>query len=369
MALQAKLTEKQLKKAAKHLQNELNMPSRVNKPVTYAWLLESLSQGLYGKPYGAVKAMLFSGQDSVQSVMKVSGVYLDISIDCLVSDHELDEEDMEVPDTVRVLVNEPVLEHLLADAALDILHREIPISCLEDFELTVWRDGEPLVPNQEHDSGSLSGVGKIVDSGYQVSRDAEPDTAINKASSVLLLSYGSETVLTLNGQYVCSQGPGSDMEIPFAALSAQAVSLANQHGCTVSQVELPELLGEDWEIDDVLELAGKLGYFRYEKPFVHLLSGTPLTVIYDGVAQVESLDDDHMDAIRCDIDSGEPWRDVFERKLVWSPDFSKGFTSCELFFSYGELGRAEEIRPNVWRVTARHSGQTFEYDFEVIVRH
>ncbi|KRW83664.1 hypothetical protein [Marinobacter sp. P4B1] len=262
MALQATITEKQLKKAAKYLKRELNMPGRAGKPVTHAWLLESLCQGLYGKPYGELRAALFSGQHG-----------------------------------------------------------------------------------------------------------AELDSGVNAASPVLLLSYGSETVLTLNGEYVCSQSPGSDMEIPLSALSAQAASLASQHGCTASQVELPELLGDEWEIDDILELAGKLGYFRYKKPFVHLLSGTPVTVIYGGVAQVESLDGDHMDAIRCDIDSGEPWRDVFERKLVWSPDFSKGFTNCELFFSYEELGRAEEIRPNVWRVTARHAGQTFEYDFEVIVRH
>lgn len=90
-------------------------------------------------------------------------IELDVVIDSLVDDSEHDEDDLDVPDAVPVSIDASTPEHLLADAALDVLHSTVAISCLDNFEITVMRNGVPLEPSEKHDTYSLSSAGEVVE--------------------------------------------------------------------------------------------------------------------------------------------------------------------------------------------------------------
>lgn len=169
----------------------------------------------------------------------------------------------------------------------------------------------------------------------------------NVAPRVLLIDYGSETFLTLDGQYVTSTCPGTDMELPDFAIQAQAGTLASLHETWVHRVELPELLNEEWEADDVIGLAEMLGYFRYARPLHELLDRGPL-VIFKSAAERWVLDGDYMDELRALVDEGQPWRQGIREEIVWSPDFTVGFDKYELYCTLADLGAAKESAPNVW---------------------
>lgn len=186
-----------------------------------------------------------------------------------------------------------------------------------------------------------------------------PETRSNNvAPRVLLIDYGSETFLALDGQYVTSTCPGTDMELPDFAIQAQAGTLANTYQTWVHRIELPELLNEEWEAEDVIALAEMLGYFRYARPLHELLDKGPL-VIFKSAAERWALDGDYMDELQSLIDEGQPWRQGLREEIVWSPDFTVGYDKYELCCTLAELGAAKEAAPNVWIVPSE-SGPDFE---------
>lgn len=254
------INEGQLKQAASRMNADIRDRLGAGKGVSHAWLLESLSQGLFGKPYGEVRSTLLASPA------------------------------------------EPVKGGTVSD---------------------------------------------------------------NAAPRLLLIQYGSEVLLTLDGKYVTASCPGSDMEQPLSILRSQAESLADIHDSTVGFVDLPEVLREDWEMDDVMELAETLGYFRYERPFHDLLSDSPL-VIFKGAAQREDLDGDWYDRIRDEIDDGARWQKVVDETPVWTPEFTVGFDLYEMYFSFSELGAAREVTPNVWVIRCIHGGEPFEFEFRLV---
>ena len=236
------LTEDQMKRAVSRMNTDIHDRLSAGKSVSHAWLLESMSKGLFGKPYGEVRVTL------------------------------------------------------LAEAV---------------------------------ESGSDETAGH------------------NVAPRVLLIDYGSERFLTLDGQYVTSTCPGTDMELPDFAIQAQAGTLASTHQTWVHRIELPELLNDEWEADDVIGLAEMLGYFRYARPLYELLDQSPV-VLFRSAAERWALDGDYMDELRFLIDEGQPWRQGIREEIVWSPDFTVGPDKYEFYFTLAELGAAKETAPNVW---------------------
>lgn len=182
----------------------------------------------------------------------------------------------------------------------------------------------------------------------------------NAAPRVMLLEFRSELILTVDGKYVTGSFPGTDLEIPRAAMRSQAENLANLNDSTVGFVELPELLSGDWETDDIIELAARLGYFTYKCPLHEQLDKDPL-VIFKSAAQRWGLDGDYLGYLIVEIESGEPWRSVLSSEIAWSPDFHVGFAKHEFFFSLQDLGEAKEVAPDRWVVRDRHLNEDFEF--------
>jgi hypothetical protein len=100
----------------------------------------------------------------------------------------------------------------------------------------------------------------------------------NAAPAVLILHYGSDAIITVNGKYThCLR------EQSFEAveeLHALATTLAEQHHQTFGPgniVHLPALLNEDWQYTDVIALARYMGYFLYaETVFDFLTDDQPI---------------------------------------------------------------------------------------------
>lgn len=236
------LTEAQMKQAANRMKADIRVRLEEGKSVSHAWLLESMSKGLFGKPFNEARSTLLAA------------------------------------------------------------------------------------PVEKRSPGTRSN---------------------NVAPRVLLIDYGSETFLTLDGQYVTSTCPGTDMELSDSAIQRQAGTLANLHNTWGHRVELPELLNEDWEADDVIDLAKMLGYFRYARPLHELLDKGPL-VIFKGAAERWALDGGYVDVFQSYADEGQPWRDTFKQEIVWTPEFEAGGDKYELYLTFDELGAAKEASPNVW---------------------
>lgn len=249
------MTESQLKRAAGRLNTAINDRISNGQSISHAWMIERLSQGFFGKPYGEVRSTLLSSGDASTSVS---------------------------------------------------------------------------------DGGSSA------------------------APRVMLIEYGSELILTLDGDYVSGSFPGTDLEVPRSAMHTTATNMAATVGSDMGYVELPELLGPEWETDDIISLADTLGYFRYTRPLHELVDGGNL-VIFKNCALREALDGDWEDDLVSRLSCGEGWRSVVRFGAVWSPEFNVGFDRYEMFFSLEDLGRAEEFSEGRWRVTESCSGNDFEF--------
>lgn len=181
----------------------------------------------------------------------------------------------------------------------------------------------------------------------------------NVAPRVILIEYRSELILTVDGEYVTGSFPGTDLEIPKSAMRSQAENLAHLNDSVVGFVELPELLPDDWETDDILELADRLGYFTYKTPFHELIERDPL-VVFKNSAVRWGMDGDYLDNLKGEIEA-KPWRSVVSQEIAWSPEFQSGADKYELYFSLQDLGRAKEVKPCHWVIRSEELDCTFEF--------
>lgn len=160
----------------------------------------------------------------------------------------------------------------------------------------------------------------------------DEEAVTTTAHPVWLLHYGSETVLTLHGNYVCCCAPGTDMETPLHALKAQAAALAQQYGAEVQECSLPDILPEYWEMDALLKLAEDLNLFSHTQPLWCLLNESGHRFFFDGShcpagidGSIEVDEDDYMDTI------------------FWMVECTDGF---EDYLSFTDLKNAKPIHGN-----------------------
>jgi len=69
----------------------------------------------------------------------------------------------------------------------------------------------------------------------------------------VLATVGSNTILARNGVYVSATNPGTDMEIPYHVLYAQALAMTNGEGGVLREFEAPDVLAQvQFDSDDEL---------------------------------------------------------------------------------------------------------------------
>lgn len=158
--------------------------------------------------------------------------------------------------------------------------------------------------------------------------------------SVMILSCGSNDILVLDGLFEVATNPGTDLEIPYHALEAQAKGIARKLGVSVFEVTLPDILQEPESDEEWVELAREMGYFE------------PQGSIFDQFEVDHIMVDGHSTEYRIDGD----WRDALENsddpenEVIWHVEAQEGVDKYEFFFTFGELKRAQYQFKGSWVV-------------------
>ena len=151
-------------------------------------------QEVSGRVLAKLDELLYQ-EDNSEDAPK--GIELTVTIETLVSDDELNEEELDIPDVVHLAVSGDTPEHLLADAALDVLHSEIAISCLDHFDFVVLRDGKPLETDENHETYSLSESGRV-----QAVESSNERSKRNPLAERFLNMFEASDSIEINGFFV-----------------------------------------------------------------------------------------------------------------------------------------------------------------------
>lgn len=164
-----------------------------------------------------------------------------------------------------------------------------------------------------------------------------PDTPTTRQVSVL--HYRSETLLLVDADYITGCYPGTDLEIPLRALLDQGHALAAQHNTRLNEVHLPEILAPDYETDDIIALAERMGFLKTTPSifdqFDKVDSGHAYVLIDHG-QKTHSLNGDYLGELESAAENDNVPDDV----TVWMPEYHDEDGFHEYFVSFGELCQA-----------------------------
>jgi hypothetical protein len=184
-------------------------------------------------------------------------------------------------------------------------------------------------------------------------------------ASVYLLHYQQESLLATvdDGEFtlhfIRDRGTASDIELPRADLNQCAARMAQERGCRLVEVDLPPILGDAWEFDDMLTLAKAMGYGPRDRSLLTELEcaagpvfignmHSPYGLNGDWRSEVEDIGDEFSEAQETGDYSDDP-RD----HVIWYTDIELGMERYEFYFTLRELMRAEPVPgdTNSWTVT------------------
>ena len=204
---------------------------------------------------------------------------------------------------------------------LDSAHR------VKDFlkKKGITRNGKPIgmaFCRAMLTEGLLSRTYEELSNTGQLTSDV-PDTKTKaSAPQVCLLWYGAEAVLAkvvscgdekkpvFSLKYVRCQGAGTDLEVSINELHRQGEVLAKEMGTTLGEYTLPEVLGDEWEYDDVLEFASDLGYGQPQLNLLETLDSDDLMLTINGIPSPYRIDGDWFQTV---VDAAqEAAEDAFE---------------------------------------------------------
>tara|TARA_R110001583_G_scaffold52147_13_gene162237 strand:- start:749 stop:1525 length:777 start_codon:yes stop_codon:yes gene_type:complete len=159
-------------------------------------------------------------------------------------------------------------------------------------------------------------------------------------SRVIVLSYGIEHIITLDGEYVISSAPGTDMEISKEAILQQASSLAAINDSTVKKFAVPEIAGDEWECGDVISIARKMGVFTYPITIFEMFEDSNTEVFIGNCHILYKLNGDWEDESQALVQGDE---DPYDQ-VVWFPEYiTEDMTKIEWSVTLGNLCEAKPI--------------------------
>jgi hypothetical protein len=149
---------------------------------------------------------------------------------------------------------------------------------------------------------------------------------------VYCLHYCSEIIVICNDHFITQLNLGTQSEISIDSLLSIAQNTASMNNSIVTNVHLPEILNEDWENEDVLLLAKKLGYTSDEQ-----------NIFID----LENHNKIFINNIHCPYGLNGEWESELngnedgEDMCVWYPEMQEGFDLYEFYFSFKDLCNAK----------------------------
>ena len=161
----------------------------------------------------------------------------------------------------------------------------------------------------------------------------------NEQNTVIILQADAESILVVNGEYITCDFPGTDMNMGHSNLFQMGVNLANQHNTVLQHFPVPISDIEDFETDDIIKRAEKMGYFNSEPSlFKTLLMNNDLIFIVNGNREPYNLDGDWIEKVE---EEGED-------AVVWHMEHQSGFEQYEFFITFKELCEAQKIDEKTW---------------------
>lgn len=197
-----------------------------------------------------------------------------------------------------------------------------------------------------------------------------PTPAIDTTADVLLLHYESETVIAYRTyydhdalNYFTCRSVGTDMEVSVDEIHRQAQALAGTRNTNVADIELPTILRDDWEYDDIISLATAMGYHKPSQTLLDALANTDKKIFIDGHHVDYGLSDEWFrelpDVAESLYDEGEPTlNDILAAVMAWMPEYTNDDLALyEYFFSVYDLINATPVPDcdNTWLVEQKVS--------------
>lgn len=184
----------------------------------------------------------------------------------------------------------------------------------------------------------------VLDKPYEEIKGAffdKTSKAEKEHHSVFILACASNDILVLDGEYVMATNVGTDLEVPYSVLEAQAEALSKKYGVTFNKIVLPEVLFAPETDDEWVNLARDMGYFEAQGSiFDHLTEADQILVA--GKHTPFRLDGDWFETLE---NSEDP-----DGEVIWHPEAEEGWNKYEWFFTFGELKRAKYQGAGKWLV-------------------
>jgi hypothetical protein len=202
-------------------------------------------------------------------------------------------------------------------------------------------------------SKSFEEIQKTIFTDNEIELNSEIDTTIlnhSSAQKVIVLSYGAEKLLMINGELESATHiyVGDEDEKTFKEILKEAEYEALERDCLpFKEVTIPEILGDEWDYDDIIELANKMGYFKYENTLFDLIESPNYIFINDQHSPfgldnnwVKEIVSEHV----CNYDIGNStiWHiEIFSDN---SDDFN------EYYFTFNDICNATLNKNKTWSI-------------------
>lgn len=157
--------------------------------------------------------------------------------------------------------------------------------------------------------------------------------------SVFVIHYDGDKLLFVNGQYVTALCPGTDLSIPEYEMFGQAEQHAKRLGVEIQTTDLPLVLGDEWEAEDVRMLAEKLGLFTERRPLWVAMYESRSHYLFDGMFCMVGPDGDP------EYDEDAPYDTI-----LWHAEYTIDYDRYEHFISVNDILNAQRLDDNRWRL-------------------
>ena len=161
----------------------------------------------------------------------------------------------------------------------------------------------------------------------------------NTKNTVVILQAAEESILVVNGEYVAGDFPRTDMEMGYKNLWLMGQSIAKEKNTHLVHLPVPIYDIENFETDDVINRAEKMGFFNPEGSlFKTLLTKTDVIYMVNNIQNPYPMDGEWMEQVE---EEGED-------AVVWHMEMEKDYEKYEFYVTFKELCEAKKVDERTW---------------------
>jgi len=173
---------------------------------------------------------------------------------------------------------------------------------------------------------------------HLLATDTLASTNTNDVCQVVILSYGAENIVALKGEYYVASCRGTDSEICDEEIQNQALTLAKAFSTTVKLFALPEILSDEWEYEDIIALAKKMGVFDYATTIFEMFEDDDNKIFLNGNDIAYRLNGEWETEMQEIVENGD--EDPLEHTIWFTEYTNESFELYEHAFSFDDLCHA-----------------------------